>query len=483
MREVLYRKYRPKNLSEVKGQLHITSTLENAVKTKKISHGYLFSGPRGVGKTSVARILAYNVNNFGYGDDNAKLDIIEIDAASNRRIDEIRELRDKIHSLPVVGKYKVYIIDEVHMLTREAFNALLKTLEEPPTHVIFILATTEVHKLPDTIVSRTQHFNFKSISEDVLIQHLDDIAHLEGLNIDNNVLKLIATHSDGSFRDSVSLLDQVSSFDKIGIEQIEELLSLPSHELVDNLIELTLQGDIKAIKYNLDNATNTGVNFNQLLSALIGRTKNLIYLKPSDDLFNLAKILISQITSTEINTALEIALLDFAFKIHQQTDPITKTLKQPLTLPKETSNFKTQKINTIDDKPLKASKLKKNINILDAENYLKQWDQVLSILKQKYNTLYGIARMATVEISDNDLLLKVKYGFHQKKLKESKNASIIKEVLRDTFDNQLNFKVELTSATPEKEKMTESAKLPTKTSTSSIENITNIFGGGELLET
>ena len=163
MAQALYRKYRPKKLSDVVGQEHITSTLDNALKSGKLSHAYLFTGPHGVGKTSIARILAHEVNGLKYDDESSHLDIIEIDAASNRRIDEIRDIRDKVHISPTSAKYKVYIIDEVHMLTREAFNALLKTLEEPPAHVIFILATTEVHKLPETIISRTQRYSFKPI--------------------------------------------------------------------------------------------------------------------------------------------------------------------------------------------------------------------------------------------------------------------------------------------------------------------------------
>src|SRR3954465_6944006 len=174
MGKALYRKHRPKKLSEVVGQEHITTTLGHALKSGRISHAYLFSGPRGVGKTSIARILAHEINGLPYTDDTVHLDIIEIDAASNRRIDEIRDLRDKVYIAPTTGKYKVYIIDEVHMLTREAFNALLKTLEEPPAHCIFILATTEAHKLPDTIISRTQRFEFKTVGPQAAAQHLQN---------------------------------------------------------------------------------------------------------------------------------------------------------------------------------------------------------------------------------------------------------------------------------------------------------------------
>lgn len=172
----LYRKYRSKSLSDIIGQDHITKTLGNALKSGKINHAYLFTGPRGTGKTSVARILAHQINDLPYTDESIHLDIIEIDAASNRRIDDIRELRDKVHSAPSSAKYKVYIIDEVHMLTNESFNALLKTLEEPPAHVIFILATTEVHKLPATITSRAQRHSFKLIPQDQVVEHLAKIA-------------------------------------------------------------------------------------------------------------------------------------------------------------------------------------------------------------------------------------------------------------------------------------------------------------------
>src|SRR5579864_4942204 len=190
MNQALYRKYRSKSFDEVVGQEHITKTLAQAIKSGRISHAYLFTGPRGVGKTSVARILAHEVNQLPYSGESIHLDIIEIDAASNRRIDEIRDLRDKVRITPTSAKYKVYIIDEVHMLTREAFNALLKTLEEPPAHCIFVLATTEAHKLPETIVSRTQRFEFKPIEAAQAAKHLGRIAKKEHIDISPPALEL-----------------------------------------------------------------------------------------------------------------------------------------------------------------------------------------------------------------------------------------------------------------------------------------------------
>ena len=235
----LYRKYRSKSLDEIIGQEHITTSLKNAIKNNTLSHAYLFTGPRGVGKTSIARILAHEINDITYTDDSAHLDIIEIDAASNRRIDDIRDLREKVNLAPVNATYKVYIIDEVHMLTSESFNALLKTLEEPPAHVIFILATTEVHKLPATIVSRTQRHTFRAVPTPQVTAHLKAIAKSEGIKVDDDALTLLAEHGEGSFRDSISLLDQISHLPQpVSKAVIEDLLGLaPRDELVEMLTD------------------------------------------------------------------------------------------------------------------------------------------------------------------------------------------------------------------------------------------------------
>ena len=193
----LYRKYRSRNLSEVVGQEHVTTLLSNAIKSNKLAHAYLFTGPRGVGKTSIARILAHEINELPYSDESTHLDIIEIDAASNNGVEDIRDLRDRVQITPVGAKKKVYIIDEVHMLSKAAFNALLKTLEEPPEHVVFILATTDIDKVPETIISRTQRHTFRRASNKDIVKNLQRIANGEGVTVDESALELIAKHADG----------------------------------------------------------------------------------------------------------------------------------------------------------------------------------------------------------------------------------------------------------------------------------------------
>ncbi len=295
MYQALYRKYRPSTFDEVVGQDVIIKTLKNEVKLKKLSHAYLFTGPRGTGKTSVAKILAKTVNcedlkdfspcnvcvNCTQINNKQSTDIIEIDAASNNGVDEIRELRSKVNLVPSFGKYKVYIIDEVHMLTVGAFNALLKTLEEPPAHVIFILATTDPHKLPNTILSRCQRFDFKRISENKIVERLKEIVKLEDIKIEEEALAEIARLSDGGMRDSISMLDQVVSYaeKEITLKDVHEVNGTITGEEIGKIVLSIKKKDAKYLFDSFDQFEDDGKNFIKLTEEIIHFLRNLLLLQ------------------------------------------------------------------------------------------------------------------------------------------------------------------------------------------------------------
>lgn len=271
--KALYRRYRPRSLDEVIGQPQITDILSHSIKNGKISHAYLFIGPRGTGKTSVARILAHEINGFKYELEDDYLDIIEIDAASNTGVDNIRDLRERAIIAPTKGKYKVYIIDEVHMLSKSAFNALLKTLEEPPEHVIFIMATTDAHKVPVTITSRSQVFTFKLADPGTMLEHLKNICKKEKIDIDDEALKIVVKRGGGSFRDSLSLLDQVSTLSdgKITAELLNESLGLPQDELVEKLLTAYASADTTTVNQTLRELLDSGIKAEIIATELIDR--------------------------------------------------------------------------------------------------------------------------------------------------------------------------------------------------------------------
>ncbi|MBU4223981.1 DNA polymerase III subunit gamma/tau [Patescibacteria group bacterium] len=274
----LYRKYRPKNFGEVKGQDHIVDILKNAVSGNRISHAYLFAGPRGTGKTSVARILAKEA---GCSD----IDLLEIDAASSRGIDEIRALRDAVHFAPLQGSVKVYVIDEVHMLTKEAFNALLKTLEEPPKHVIFILATTELDKVPETIVSRCQHFTFRKVPENILREAVVSIADKEGFKIDDEAAGIVALSAEGSFRDAEGMLDQILSLGdknkdkKISGKEVRDFFAVPSREAVENFISAIIEKSAERGLEIIQQSIGENVDMRMFLKLILRDVRAMLLLK------------------------------------------------------------------------------------------------------------------------------------------------------------------------------------------------------------
>ncbi|MEN3007522.1 MAG: DNA polymerase III subunit gamma/tau [Pseudothermotoga sp.] len=308
--EALYRKYRPKSFSQVVDQIQAKLVLQNAILTDRVSHAYIFSGPRGSGKTTLARILAKALNCPNRKDfepccscdsclsidKGNHPDVLELDAASNRGIDEIRRIRDAVVFKPMMGQYKIYIIDEFHMLTREAFNALLKTLEEPPERVVFVLATTNLEKVPATIISRCQLIEFKSFKESDILQQLKHVTLNENIDADEEALKLIAKRASGGMRDALTLLEQVSNYTlggRITLETVERALGLAPAKIVDQYLEALLNGNTKAVSELVDKVYQEGFDIDQFIQASLERLEEKITVDPSNETIALAKDLIS----------------------------------------------------------------------------------------------------------------------------------------------------------------------------------------------
>lgn len=298
--QVFYRKWRPQTLAEVVGQEHVTQTLLNALSTSRVAHAYLFCGPRGTGKTSTGRILSKAVNCLTSGGnqepcntcpicqaitEGRSLDVIEIDAASNRGIDEIRELRERVNYAPSQARYKVYIVDEVHMLTKEASNALLKTLEEPPPHVIFILATTEVHKVLPTIMSRCQHFDFRRIAQKDIVSRLTHICSLEGIKIKPEALRLVARSATGSLRDAENILEQLITYygSEVKLKQVQTTLGITGDKRARELIKYIVDSDLAGGITTINSVQSDGLDLRQFNRELVEYLRSLLLIKTGSD--------------------------------------------------------------------------------------------------------------------------------------------------------------------------------------------------------
>jgi DNA polymerase III subunit gamma/tau len=467
MGQALYRKHRPKTFAAAVGQEHITKTLQQAIKSGRVSHAYLFTGPRGVGKTSVARILAHEVNGLSY-DDSVHLDIIEIDAASNRRIDEIRDLREKVNIAPAAAKYKVYIIDEVHMLTREAFNALLKTLEEPPAHVIFVLATTEAHKLPETIISRTQRFEFKPVSEQKLVEHLSDIAKKEKIEITKGALEILAQFGEGSFRDSISYLDQLGNYGrKIDEADIRMLLGLPPAAEVKQILNHVRAGDVKAAADALRSIYEQAVDAADLATAISKELRSLVVAREADSPdVELLKNLLEVKASPSPRDQLEVILLTSAMSRRPKdaAQAINSRAPKPERKPKTDATAQQPSGVESDNDPPHSK----------AAFSLDQWDDIVELSKKQAASIYTALRLASPSLDNDKLTLAFEFPLHQKKLQQAKNRALVSEIIEKASGQAVTVE-----AIVDKK-----ATVPLANNDDNhLQSISSIFGSAEMIET
>lgn len=432
MSKALYRTYRSKSLDEIVGQEHITSILQAAIAADRIAHAYLLTGPRGVGKTSIARILAHEINQLPYTDDSSHLDIIEIDAASNNGVEDVRDLRERVMIAPSQARHKVYIIDEVHMLSKQAFNALLKTLEEPPAHVVFILATTDVDKLPATIISRVQRYNFRAISPKVARTHLRHIAEQESIQIDDEALALIAEHGRGSFRDSISLLDQMRSVASddtmITRAMVAEALGLADHELLDQLLDAYLAHDRSEVVRLLNTHQQSGANTTVLVEQLISLIQTRIDAHPEllTLLDNLLDVLRSSRPHLKLLTTLTLPLVE-----HEVKKPVTTSApkSEPTSAPKPTPKQPTPKPESLAPEPETPDVIEAETPASPAATIEFDWDKLIEYTKKHSVALYGVLHKATHSYDGSTLKIFAGNAFNAKRLEDSKHRAKLMEAI------------------------------------------------------
>lgn len=441
----LYRKYRSADFDEVVGQGHVVQALQNAIENGKHSHAYLLTGPRGVGKTSIARIIAKRLNKIPKEDDLSQhLDIIEIDGASNRGIDEIRNLKEKIQVAPASLSYKVYIIDEVHMLTKDAFNALLKTLEEPPSHVVFIFATTEIQKVPATILSRTQRFDFKPITSADIAKHLRFIADKEKILIDDEALLLIARISHGGFRDAISLLDQVSSFGgKITAQTVAELTGLQDEVAILAIIDLIKDQEpakaIRALQDLYEKGADSALLTQQMLDLIQqllieeDRYETAFLIRLSQDLhwvqtnikYTTSPQLVLQVGLVRsIVTPIKPAIIVSPAGLKSKEQPAMPSKKAPSKTPPETTKVVSPEASD-DEKLLKS----------------------LSVIKHYNNSLYAVLKGAIISVGADDINIKCRFSFHKDRIAEHRNTTLIEKAFSKVYGRGMHLVCEVENST------------------------------------
>jgi len=506
MYQALYRKFRPKTFDELLGQEHITTILKNQVSKGNIGHAYLFSGTRGTGKTSAAKVFSRAVNCLDPIEgnpcnkceicrgilDESIMDVIEMDAASNRKIEDIRELKEKVIYPPSKAKYKVYIIDEVHMLTNEAFNALLKTLEEPPKHLLFLLATTEPERLPHTILSRCQRFDFKRLKSKEIIDNMVKIADSMSLNIEKKVFDLIAKNSDGAMRDALSLLDQCISYNdkEITYDDAIKILGIADNSLLFKMCDSIIYNDMESSIKMVNHIIQEGKDISQFLKDTIHHYRNLMIVKTSDNpdsLIDWGEIVDYQEQSRNISLPLilrslnilteaehsmkwstqpknifemavirlvnlteELTLEERVRKLEEgiTTKPVSST-KQIVEVPKDikTNKEPLQKVEERKEE-LKTSIINEmssnSSEDLNFENVKKSWPKVMQLIKSRKINIYALAMEGELEkIEHNRVTLSYKDGFefHKDAVSSPQNKSFLEGLLSEFYGQSIELMV------------------------------------------
>jgi len=469
----LYRKYRPQNFENLVGQDHVRTTLLNALKNGNPAHAYLFCGPRGTGKTSTARLLSKALNCTNPTDagepcdkcemcisirESNLIDLVEIDAASNRGIDEIRDLKDKINFAPTRAKHKIYIIDEVHMLTKEAFNALLKTLEEPPDHVFFVLATTEAHKVPETIISRCQRFDFKRISKKAIATRLMYVAQMEGIEAEQPAVDAIAHIAEGGLRDAIGLLEQLTVEKTLKFEQVRTVLGISGQSVLDSFYKYISTNDTQGALNEIQDIYAHGLDLIQFTKDFLeflrqkmldsteqGDIKKTKYIVETIDVFQEAYTRLKSTTIPQL--PLEMATIKCTTKEEFQAKPVE--------IPTERTHAPIKKVHT----PIKANiseqdrKIPSEKSPLTISSVKENWPRIIELIKTPF-ARRSLKEGRPLKVENNIIIIEFTSMFHKEKIDTTETKLEVEKAIATVFNHpgRVEFivgKVELTTEKPE----------------------------------